>query len=85
MARLAILSLFMGQTRNRFLQYQQPRSIIEILDMAGRTEGCEGMELRYPGDLADVPAVKAALDRNRLGVAAVNFASVRPARWLRGA
>jgi len=85
MARLAILSLFMGQTRNRFLQYQQPRSIIEILDMAGRTEGCEGMELRYPGDLADEPAVKAALDRNRLGVAAVNFASVRPDRWLRGA
>jgi xylose isomerase len=83
--RLAILTLFMGQTRNRFLQYQQPRSIVEILDMAGRTEGCEGVELRYPGDLADVGAVKAALERNRLGVAAINFASVRPDRWLRGA
>jgi len=85
MARLAILTLFMGQTRNRFLQYQQPRTIVEILDMAGRTEGCEGVELRYPGDLADMPAVRAALARNRLGVAAVNFASVRPDRWLRGA
>jgi xylose isomerase len=83
--RLAILTLFMGQTRNRFLQYQQPRSIAEILEMAGRTEGCEGVELRYPGDLADVEAVKAALERHRLGVAAINFASVRPDRWLRGA
>jgi xylose isomerase len=85
MARLAILSLFMGQTRNRFLQYQQPRTILEILDMAGRTEGCEGVELRYPGDLADPKAVKAALERNHLGIAAINFASVRPDKWLRGA
>lgn len=85
MARLAILTLFMGQTRNRFLQYQQPRTILEILDMAGRTEGCEGVELRYPGDLADPQAVKAALERNNLGIAAINFASVRPDRWLRGA
>ena len=78
MARLAILTLFMGQTRNRFLQYQQPRTILEILDMAGRTEGCEGVELRYPGDLADPQAVKAALaaqqprhrrDQLRLGAA----------------
>ena len=85
MARLAILTLFMGQTRNRFLQYQQPRTILEILDMAGRTEGCEGVELRYPGDLADPKAVRAALERNNLGIAAINFASVRPDRWLRGA
>lgn len=85
MARLAILTLFMGQTRNRFLQYQAPRSILEILDMAGRTAGCEGVELRYPGDLADPAAVKAALARNGLGIAAINFASVRPDRWLRGA
>lgn len=85
MARLAILTLFMGQTRNRFLQYQQPRTILEILDMAGRTEGCEGVELRYPGDLGDPQAVKAALARNNLGIAAINFASVRPDRWLRGA
>jgi xylose isomerase len=85
MARLAILTLFMGQTRNRFLQYQEPRTILEVLDMAGRTEGCEGVELRYPGDLADPKAVKAALERNNLGIAAINFASVRPDRWLRGA
>jgi xylose isomerase len=85
MARLAILTLFMGQTRNRFLQYQPSRTILEILDMAGRTEGCEGVELRYPGDLADPKAVKAALERNHLGIAAINFASVRPDRWLRGA
>jgi xylose isomerase len=84
-ARLAILTLFMGQTRNRFLQYQTSRGIAEILDMAGRTEGCEGVEMRYPGDLADVPLVKEALDRNHLGIAAVNFASVRGDRWLRGA
>ncbi|MBK6602938.1 MAG: sugar phosphate isomerase/epimerase [Betaproteobacteria bacterium] len=85
MARLAILTLFMGQTRNRFLQYQTPRDIAEILAMAGRTEGCEGVEMRYPGDLADVPLAKAELARHNLGLAAINFASVRGDRWLRGA
>jgi xylose isomerase len=85
MARLAILTLFMGQTRNRFLQYQTPRTIAEILAMAGRTEGCEGVEMRYPGDLADVRLVKDELARNKLGVAAINYASVRSDRWLRGA
>jgi xylose isomerase len=75
----------MGQTRNRFLQYQTPRDIAEILAMAGRTEGCEGVEMRYPGDLADVPLAKAELARHNLGLAAINFASVRGDRWLRGA
>jgi xylose isomerase len=85
MARLAILTLFMGQTRNRFLQYQTPRTITEILAMASRTEGCEGVEMRYPGDLADPALVKGELARNNLGIAAINFASVRGDRWLRGA
>ncbi len=85
MARLAIISLFLGQTRNRFLQYHQPASVAEILAMAGRTEGCDGVELRYPADFGDLRLLKDELERNGLGVAAINFASVRNDRWLRGA
>lgn len=85
MPKLAILTLFMGQTRNRFLEYQDAKSLSDVLDMAGRTEGCEGVELRYPADFGDIELLKAGLDRNNLGIAAINFASVRADRWLRGA
>ncbi len=85
MSKLAILSLFMGQTRNRFLQYHDPQNVADVLDMAGRTEGCEGVELRYPADFGDLRVLKDGLARNDLGIAAINFASVRNDRWLRGA
>ena len=85
MLRLSIITLFLGQTRNRFLVYQDPCQVGTILDRAGAAEGCDGVELRYPVDFADPQAVKDGLARNRLGVSAVNFASVRNDRWLRGA
>jgi xylose isomerase len=85
MGKLAIITVFLAQTRNRFLQYQQPRSIAEVLALAGRAAGCDGVELRYPVDFADVDLLKRELALHNLGVAAVNFASVRNDRWLRGA
>ena len=85
MAKLSILTLFLGQTRNRFLQFQTPRDVAEILAMAGRAEGCVGVEMRYPADFQDSALVRTELDRNGLGLSAINFASVRNDRWLRGA
>ncbi len=85
MSKLATLTLFMGQTKNRFLQYQDARSLAKVLEMAGRTEGCEGVELRSPADFGDLQVLKDELERNNLGIAAINFASVRNDRWLRGA
>lgn len=85
MSKLATLTLFMGQTRNRFLQYQDAKGLTDVLEMAGRTEGCEGVELRYPADFGDLQTLKDGLTRNHLGIAAINFASVRNDRWLRGA
>ena len=83
--KLSIITLFLGQTRNRFLIYQDPIDIGAVLDRAGASEGCGGVELRYPVDFADLAAVKEGLARNALGVSAINFASVRNDRWLRGA
>ncbi len=85
MLKLSIITLFLGQTKNRFLVYQDPADVDTALDRAGRAEGIGGVELRYPADFADVPRLKAALRRNDLSVSAINFASVRNDRWLRGA
>lgn len=85
MLKLSIITLFLGQTRNRFLIYQDPVDVETALDRAGAAEGIGAVELRYPADFADPERTKAALKRNDLAVSAVNFASVRNDRWLRGA
>ena len=85
MTKLAVITLFLDHHRNRFMQYQTPRTVAERLDMAGGVEGLEGVELRYPVDFDDIAALKQGLERNNLGVAAINFASVRGDRWMRGA
>ena len=85
MLKLSIITLFLGPQANRFLHYQEPRSTGERLDLIGRIDGCDGVELRYPADFEDLGAIKAGLDRNGLAVSAINFASVRPGKWMRGA
>lgn len=85
MPKLAVISLFMGQTKNRFLQYGDAVGIADILDRVGRAEGCDGIELRYPIDFGDLQVLQDGLDRNNVEIAAINFASVRNDRWLRGA
>jgi len=85
MLKLSIITLFLGQTRNRFLQYGAPVGTEEVLGFAGETEGCDGVELRYPADFSDVRILREALQRNALSVSAINFGSVRNDRWLRGA
>lgn len=85
MLKLSIITLFLGQTKNRFLVYQDPADTPTHLDRAGAAEGIGAVELRYPADAVDVAATRAALERNNLAVSAINFASVRNDKWLRGA
>lgn len=85
MLKLSIITLFLGQTKNRFLVYQDPATTDMALDRAGAAEGVEAVELRYPADFADPARLKEALRRNGLSVSAINFASVRNDSWLRGA
>jgi xylose isomerase len=83
--RYAVITGFYGRQGNRFMEYQPQRPIAEKLAMAAQTSGCEGVELCYPDDFADVAALRRALAELNLGVSALNFRSRRPGRWMRGA
>ena len=82
--KFSIITLFLGQTRNRFLVYGEANSVTDRLRLAGRAQGCDGVELRYPADFEDLAVLKAGLADNGLGVSAINFGSVRNEKWLRG-
>lgn len=84
MNRLAVITAFLGGTRNRYMVYQPERSVSERLAIASRIDGLHGLELAYPADLGDVPHLKSMLRDGGWDLAAVNFRSRRTGRWLRG-
>jgi xylose isomerase len=84
MNKLSIISAFLGGVKNRYMQYQPNRSIIEIVKSAGKIEGIDGLELCYPSDFENIAELKKALSDNNLGVSAINVRSRRQEKWLRG-
>jgi xylose isomerase len=52
--------------------------------MASEVQNIGGLELCYPQDFGDFEALKALLEKYRLGVSAINFRSRRTGCWMRG-
>ena len=77
MNKLAVISAFLGETRNRYMVYQGSRGLAERFAMAGRIPGLDGLELCYPGDFERPDELKALLGRYPFGLASVNFRSRR--------
>lgn len=63
---------FFGLRRDRFNQYQPQRSLAEKVGLVARTEGVEGIELKYPADFQDLEGLKSLLDQHGLTLAAIN-------------
>ena len=68
----AIIMAFMGQTKDRFCEYQQARTPEEKIADIGRVKGAKGVEIVFPYELEDRKAIKSALKKHDLGIAAVN-------------
>ncbi len=81
---LAIITAFLGGIRNRYMQYQPARTLAEKLELAGKIEGCDGVELCYPADFEDFAHLQNLLAQHQLGVSAINFRSRREGKWWRG-
>ena len=84
MNRLAIITAFLGGVKNRYMVYQEDRTLDEKFRMASRIEGIQGFELCYPADFDDIRNLKELLKRYDLGVSAINFRSRRTGKWWRG-
>ena len=84
MNKLAVITGFLGAVKNRYMQYQDDRTLEEKFALAARIDGIDGLELCYPGDFADYDHLKALLHQHGYGVSAINFRSRRTGKWLRG-
>lgn len=84
MNKLAIISGFLGGVRNRYLVYEEDRSLEEKIKLASKIKGLDGFELCYPADFEDVGLLKKLLADNGFGVSAVNVRTRRTGKWWRG-
>jgi len=84
MNKLAIITAFLGGVRNRYMVYQEDRTLEEKFLMASKVEGIDGLELCYPADFDDPKKLKELLEKYNFGISAINFRSRRTGKWWRG-
>jgi xylose isomerase len=68
----AVITAFLGKTKDRFHEYNEPKSVEEKLQMLADMEGIDGMEAIYPYEVSDAGAYRSALDKYGINVAAIN-------------
>ena len=72
MLKFAIITAFLGQTRDRFHEYNSPLSVEEKFRLMTEIRGYSGVEIIYPYEVQDAAKTRALLEKNNLEVAAVN-------------
>jgi len=71
--KYSVITGFMGKVKDRFIDYQPPREMEEMVEMASRIKGCSGLEVVYPQNFTDPVKVKELLDQYGLAVSTVNL------------
>jgi xylose isomerase len=84
MNKLAIISAFLGGVKNRYMKYQDDRTLEEKIKVAAQIDNLDGLELCYPADFDNVNLLKTLMDDHGLGVSAINVRSRREGKWWRG-
>lgn len=72
MLKMAIITGFLSQTKDRFHEYNTPLSIDEKFKLMSEIKGYDGVEIVFPYEVNEAEATKAALEKYNLNVAAVN-------------
>ena len=72
MLKMAIITGFLSNTKDRFHEYNTPINLDEKFKLMTEIKGYDGVEIVFPYEVKDVQATKAALKKYSLNVAAVN-------------
>lgn len=71
--KYSIITGFMGKVQDRFIDYQPPRAIKDMIEMASRVKGCSGLEVVYPQNFTDARELKKMLNEYGLSASTVNL------------
>lgn len=84
MNKLAVITAFLGGVKNRYMVYEEDRSLEQKFALARQIEGLAGLELCYPADFTDLKLLKSLLVDSGFGVSSINVRSRRTGKWWRG-
>ncbi|MBD3305974.1 TIM barrel protein [candidate division KSB3 bacterium] len=84
MNKLAVISAFLGGVKNRYMVYEEQRTLEQKFALAKQIEGLAGLELCYPADFESVPRLQSLLAEYEFGVSSINVRSRRTGKWWRG-
>jgi xylose isomerase len=69
---MAIIGGFLGKTKDRFHEYNEPLDLEGKFESLSKLEGYDGLELVYPYEVNDAQQVKGLMQKYGVGLAAVN-------------
>ena len=72
MVKNAIITSFLGKSRDRFHEYNEVKTLIEKFDMLKKIEGADGVEIVFPYEVLDAETTKAMAEERYIKFAAVN-------------
>jgi xylose isomerase len=70
--RHSVITSFLSRTRDRFHEYNEPKTLEERLAMVADMEGIDGVEAVFPYEVGEPGPFRRALDEHGLHVAAIN-------------
>jgi xylose isomerase len=68
----SVITSFLSRTKDRFHEYNEPRTLEERLRMVAEMDGIDGVEAVFPYEVGEADAFRGALDANGLEIAAIN-------------
>ena len=72
MLKMAIITGFLSQTKDRFHEYNRPLDLDQKFELMSHIEGCDGVEIVYPYEVNDPIETREALNKHKLNIAAIN-------------
>ena len=72
MLKMAIITGFLSQTKDRFHEYNRPLDLDQKFELLSNIDGYDGVEIVYPYEVNDPEATRTVLDKHGLSIAAIN-------------
>jgi xylose isomerase len=70
--KCALITGFVGKTRDRFSEYNQDKTLEQKLELVSKIPDMKGVECVFPYETGPAETFKALVAKNKLGIAAIN-------------
>lgn len=84
MVKSAVITGFLSRTKDRFHEYNEPKSLEEKLQMIVEMAGIDGIEVVYPYEVDNSEQLKGLLAKYNIKMAAVNVNVKKETEFLNG-